>query len=205
MRNVLEHSQCKAAWGADTSKGRAQSFDAQFPECCCEGHSLTSDRSGVAQDELVARIFTTPDSYRQDKKEIIWNKLVRAFSDGLSMFRSGCSADEIRAAVARLTTSGAEPTTLAGATLIEASMVRAIGTPCRWFCVYDTDAAEFSIHSDIIGTWPDRTLSKTKTELEKQTRLRSLRDAFDTSFVPSTSADELIAQLRARNFYVVGE
>lgn len=202
---MLEHSQCKAAWGADVSKGRAQSFDALFPECCCEGHSLTSDRSGVAPNELIARIFTTPDSYQQDKKEIIWNKLVRAFSDGLSMFRSGCSADEIRTAVERLTTSGAEPTTLAGVTLMAASTVRAVGTPSRWFCVYDTDAAEFSIHADVIGTWPDRTLSKTKTEAEKQIRLRSLRDAFNTSFVPSSSADELIAELRARNFEVIGE
>lgn len=191
---------CRETWLADTSKARAENFDEKFPACCCEPHSFAGRDSGVASDELVARIFTTPDAVNADTREIIWNKLVRVYSDGLSMFRSGCTEAQIREAVNRLTAGGAEPNSLAGVTLISASSIRQAGHPIKWFCLYDTVAAEFDVHADIIGTWTDKALSKTKQRAERESRLRELRRRFNETFVPSATVEELVAALRARGF-----
>lgn len=199
----MSGEECVAAWQADTTKQRAQSFDGLFPACCCEAHSLGKGGSGIGNDDLVARIFTTPDSYSLDAREVVWGKLVRTYSDGLSMFRAGCTETQVRDAITRLTSGGAEPNSLAGATLVKAGTLRAAGQPHRWFCVYDTDAQEFDAHSDLIGTWPDANLSKTQQEKQKQGRLRDLRKRFSDAFVPSNTADELIQALRDRQFSIV--
>jgi hypothetical protein len=199
----MDHSICRDAWNSDNSRGRAAAFDSCFPDCCCEAHSLKFDAPGVGDQELVARIFTTPASYDQNTKEVVWNKLVRAFSDGLSMFRSGCSEDQVRDAVERLTRGGAEYNELAGVALVRVENVRKLGLPGRWFCIYDTESSDFSYHTDLLGTRTDPGLSKTKQRSEEQERLRALRDEFTSSFVLSSSVDELITQLRARNFEIV--
>lgn len=193
---------CAEAWLADTSKARAENFDAKFPACCCEPHSFAGRDGGIPNAELVARIFTTPDTVSADTQEIIWNKLVRVYSDGLSMFRSGCTEAQIREAVNRLTTNGEEPNSLAGVTLIPAENVREAGQPAKWFCVYDTTAAEFDVHADLIGAWTDKTLSKSKQRAERESRLRELRRRFNSAFVPSTTVEELVIELRARGFEI---
>lgn len=193
---------CAEAWLSDSSKRRAEAFDEKFPNCCCEEHSFAGRERGVHDDELVARLFTTPYSYLSDTQGIIWNKLVRVYSDGLSTFRAGCDEAEIREAIERLTTGGAEPNTLAGATLLRASEIRKIGDPQRTFCVYDTAASEFSVHADLIGTWSDKSLSNSKQREQRESRTRELRRIFNEFFVPSATADELIAALRARGFTI---
>lgn len=192
---------CESAWLADASKARAENFDRTFPKCCCEEHSLGGCGRPVNDDELLARIFTTPDTYSNDTHEIIWNKLVRVYSDGLSTFRSGCTEEEIRSFVDRLTTGGAEPTSLAGATLIRAANLRQAGDPCRWFCVYDTSESQFSCHADLIGTWPDAS-SKTKLKAEQASRMRSLRTRFSEAFLPSATVEELLEVLRLNGFVI---
>lgn len=196
---------CAEAWSADTSKSRAETFDERFPACCCETHSFAGRDGGVTGVDLVARIFTTPDTFSTDTQEIIWHKLVRVYSDGLSMFRPGCTEAQIREAVKRLTTGGEEPYSLAGATLTPAENIRQAGQPKRWFCIYDTTAPEFDVHADLVGTWPDRTLSKSKQRAERESRLRELRRRFNNAFVPSTTAEELIVALRDRGFEIHAE
>ena len=199
----MDHSVCRDAWSSDISRDRAANFDTRFPDCCCETHSLKSDVPGVGGQELIARIFTTPESYNRNTKEVVWDKLVRAFSDGLSMFRSGCSECQIRNAVERLTKGGAEINELAGVALIPVEKVRKLGDPCRWFCVYDTESADFSFHTDLIATRTDHNLSRNKQKLQKNERLRVLRDEFMSYFVSSSSVDDLIYQLRKRNFEII--
>jgi hypothetical protein len=199
----MDHSICRDAWKSDSSRGRASSFDLCFPDCCCEAHSLKSDAPGVGDRELIARIFTTPESYNQNTREVVWNKLVRAFSDGLSMFRSGCSEGQIRDAVEKLTRGGAENNELAGVALIHVEKIRKLGNPSRWFCIYDTESDEFSSHTDLIATRTDPNLSRSKQGLQQSERVRALRDEFTSSFVFSSSVDDLIDQLRARDFEIV--
>ncbi|WP_157089073.1 hypothetical protein [Novosphingobium capsulatum] len=198
----MSSEECRAAWGADTSRDRAQNFDGRFPSCACEEHSLQINGFSVQNDELVAKIFTSPDTVDLETGEVVWNKLVRTYSDGLSMFRSGCTEQQVRQIIQRLTTGGAVQTALAGAAVMTARVLRSAGNPDRWFCLYDTESADFDVHSDLIGTWPDAP-SKTQLAKAKESRLRVLRNLFTSAFVVGTTADQLIEELRARNFMIL--
>lgn len=195
-------SNCIEAWAADRSRARAETFDAIFANCQCEQHSLGTG-TAVANDDLVARIFTTPYSYDLSLSEVLYGRLMRVYSDGLSLFRPGCTEVQLREAVRRLTEGGEEKNELAGVALLPARELRSLGEQSRWFCVYDTDGSEFDVHADLIGTWPDRTLSKSKNKGEQQIRLRSLSKRFSAFFISSSSVDQLIEELRKRQFSIL--
>jgi hypothetical protein len=193
---------CVEAWTADGTKNRTHTFDEKFPHCCCEVHSFSGKHSHLSPTELMARIITSPFSYDLDGKTIIWSKLVRIYSDGFSLFRAGCFESEVKQAVERAISGGAEPQTLVGAALITVGTVRNAGEPEKWFCVYDTVAEEFSEHADIAGTRPDLTLSNTQQRRQKESRMRTLRDLISETFIYAATAEELISRLRSSCFEI---
>ena len=181
---------------------RAEAFDALFPACACEAHSFAGKASPLLGDDQLARIMTTPGTFNETTKEIIWPKLVRVYTDGISCFRPGCTEGQLLAAIKQLMEGGAEPQVLYGAAVLTVGDVRGAGDPDRWFCVHDTEADEFSEHADIIGTRPDAP-SKTKLKEIQSSRIRNLRDRMGTKIVQATDPMDLIVQLRAGGFSVL--
>lgn len=195
---------CVKAWYASKNlKTRTQEFDKNYPGCCCEGHSFSGKDQPLLGDEKLARILTSPGSYTLDTKMIIWTKLVRVFTDGLSLFRPGWSEREVRQAVERLLNGGAEPQILVGAAVLTVSDVRALGNSSRWFCVYDTESLDFTKHADIAMTNPDINLSRTKYTKESEIRVKHLRDIMDKQVVIAGSAEDLISKLRSFSFNII--
>ena len=138
-----------------------------------------------------------------DSKTVVWTKLVRAVTDGLSLFRPGCSEQQVKKAVQKLLSGGAEPQSLIGVALVSVADVRSSGGSVRWFCVYDTKSDEFKEHADIAMTNPDFTLSKTQSEKQSQIRMRDLRDRMSNNIIFATTADELILSLRSSGFEIL--
>lgn len=201
-RYIVAVDACVSDWLADTSRGRAESFDRLHPDCECEKHSFCGNATALATTEIVARIITTPGTFDETAQEIIWSKLVRLYTDGLSMFRSGCTEAEVREAVRRLTTTGAEPQQLFGVALASVGTIRAAGSPERWFCVYDTEASEFSAHADVIGRWP-QAVSKNQRAKLRESRTRNLRNRLGRWIVRASTAGELIDSLQGQGFVVL--
>lgn len=192
---------CLADWSATAGKTRFNDFEVLHPQCTCEIAS-NSEAMGMDGSELIARLLTTPHTYSLDASEVIWNRLVRVYSDGLSFFRPGCTRAELAAAIGRLTAGGAEPQELVGASLTVADQVRACATDDeRWFCAYATPAPEFSVHADVIAR-PITADSNTAKRKIQETRTRALRDRVGADVVFAKNLDDLVAGLADRGFAI---
>lgn len=189
---------CLETWESLSGRERYRDFDVACPNCCCE----SSDDLGLHSDELIAKLVTSPYSYSFDTAEVLWQKMIRAYSDGLSFFRPGCTEQEIHDAVVRLTAGGAEPQQLVGATLTVVRRVRDPEPGARWFAAYGTPALEFTSHADVIGRIPIAP-SKTQVAKLKESRLRQLRNIIGENVVLADTASTLVQGLRLRGFAVV--
>ncbi len=184
---------CRATFeGAETLK-RAESLDAAFPQCTCEPWSLTSSGGpGLQDDELVARILTSPDAYEEDTSTILTSKLTQIYAMGMSVVRQGASDAEIASTVQDLLSNASEVRKLIGAVVIGVSALRAYANDddaARWFGVYATDDRGKTHHVDVLGT---------KVGKGAQSRRRNRLAADMTPLlVRADNVIDLIANLRA--------
>jgi hypothetical protein len=191
---------CRAAMdAAPTPYLRASALDAAFPVCECEQWSLSETHANpIADDELIARILTSPDGYNETEHTIVTSKLSDIYSLGMSVIRQGASDAEILATIGELTSSAHDERNLVGAVLLETKEVRAYLDDERWFGVYATDDRGKSHHGDILGTFPDVSNNQ-KQKITGRRRYR-LRDDIIGKIIFSEDPAELIEELRARGF-----
>lgn len=195
-------SLCQAAWEASRNMKRAETFDEQFPDCACEQHEVSTSGPAVADGDVVAHLITSPKAWDEQASTMLWTRMMLTYSIGLSFFRAGSKESEIAAAVDSLVNNASQPQKLIGATIVTAGAIRALEDGERYFCVYDTDAEEFSMHVDIVGRWV-KGLSKNKWGLTKERRQKALRDELNKNIVFASDANELVTNLRAAGFYVI--
>jgi len=175
---------------------RARLLDKEWPGCECERESLQSEGGKpVADDEVVARILTSPEGYDITTRALVATKLQSVYSCGLSVIRSGASDAEISNTVDQLTRAS-ETSSLVGAIVLPVADIRALRDEEAWFGVYATDDGNKTHHVDIAGTWPNSGSNKEKRKRQDDRRMR-LRDKFASRILFANDAAGLIAQLRA--------
>ncbi|WP_372706695.1 hypothetical protein [Brevundimonas sp.] len=183
---------CRAAWAIAAPHNKAGALDLAFPQCFCEPWSLVGDdHRGVADEEVVARILTTPGMY--DAGLILTQKLTSVSAGGASLIRAGASDVEILGTIMNLLQNAAEPQTLLGAAIFSAGNVRSLGQPQKNFGVYHTPDGAKNHHVDLLAT----TLAGSKTAQKKTERDRryQLRDFMMPTIVAANDPDELLAAL----------
>lgn len=183
---------CRAVLEAAPLYERASRLDAAFPNCACETWALTnSNGSGISDEQLVARILTSPDSYNESTSTILTGKLTQVYSIGMSVIRQGASDEEIRKTIEDLTTGGSEQKRLIGAVVASAAMFRSYVTEetgFKWFGLYATDDRGKLNHGDVLGT--------TTTSKQQQKRRYRLATDMQNHVLVSTECEELICKLR---------
>lgn len=185
---------CRAAWNAATPHDKAHALDAAFPQCFCEPWSLVSDGyNGVANNEVVARVLTTPGMY--DAGLILTQKLTSVSAGGASLIRTGASDAEILNTITNLLMNAAEPQTLLGAAVFSAGNVRSLGQPERHFGVYHTPDGAKTHHVDLLATALAGSRSAQK-KIERDRRYQ-LRDFMMPTIVAANDPDDLLMALRA--------
>jgi len=186
---------CRQAWNNAQPHQRAPAIDAAFPDCKCEAHSLCAvGGDGVGDNELLARILTSPTDYDETTSTILTQRLMHLYSLGMSVIRQGANDDEIIGTIDELTNAD-EPRKLVGAVIIPTSMIRAFADPKRWFAAYATDDREKIHHVDLCGTTPDGSNSQVKKI--SSARRYALRDAMSAHVILAGDAPALLACLRA--------
>jgi hypothetical protein len=188
--------ECHQAWVESSEFDKACGLDRAHPNCSCEAHSLRSQGGdGVANTEILARVFTDPASYNQSTSTIVSAKITSVHSAGLSTIRQGASDQEISDTINTLLSSG-EAQSLVGAAVFETSAIREFGDLDRWFGVYATDDDNKEHHVDVLGTCP--TGSNKEIKNLKSARRSELRKMLEECIVFSSDPAELIAELRTR-------
>lgn len=189
----MSADQCKAALNAAPDLKRAEHLDAAFPKCACEPWALTAAHGpGIPNEELVARVLTSPDAYEEATSTILSSKLTHIYSLGMSVIRQGASDDEIKHTVHDLLSGGSEPRHLIGAVVANGTMIRAYGNEddaAQWFGLYATDDRGKLRHGDVFGT----TVSKG----QQQKRRHRLAADMQPLVVPAADVVDLISKLRA--------
>lgn len=190
---------CRATWAASPILKRAETIDAAFPGCACEPFSLqASGGDGVSNDELLARVLTSPDAYDEKTSSILTQKLMAVYSLGLSVIRQGAADAEILGTIDQLLQGQAEPRKLVGAILFSTRIIRSYDAASRWFGVYATDDDHKQHHVDIIGTTPAGSTSQSK-KLKNERRYR-LADDLRQYVIFADQRDALLAELRDAGF-----
>jgi len=187
---------CRTVWNGAADNDKARALDAQHPNCACEPCSLRiAGGTPVTDDEVVARIITSPSDYNEDTGDVLTRRLTSLYGAGVSLVRSGASDDEIKETIFQLTGGPAAQNKLVGAAILKALDIRRLGNPEKWFCVYDTNAGEKKHHGDIAGTSP----SGTNSQIEKQQKVRryKLKDELSNKLVLAADTDALIVAMRA--------
>lgn len=191
---------CCDVWHLSIGTKRAVELDGEFPECQCEPFSLRAEGGDpVANDELLARIITSPEDYDLNEGQILTQKLTVLYSRGLSVIRSGASDEEIEETIEELMGRQGEPQTLVGAVVLKSSDIREMKDESRWFGIYATDAGKKQHHADLLGTFP--TLgSNNQIRKTRDKRRYKLVDAMVGKLIRADSPPDLIASLRAVGF-----
>lgn len=169
---------CRAAFNAAPVIDRAGQLDAAFPKCACEPWSLQNvGGNGVASNELVARVFTSPGGYNEDEG-ILTGKLTQLYAMGLSVIRQGASDAEIEATIDELTTANpSDVQTLVGAVVINVQSLRDYANDDeRWFGVYATDDGSKLHHVDILGTTPQGASNNAQRRASRDRRYKLAAD-----------------------------
>lgn len=178
---------------------RADALDTAFPVCACEKWSLADAHPlPVADDELIARILTSPEGYDETENTIVTKKLSDIYSIGMSVIRQGASDDEILGTISDLTEKAADESSLIGAVLLEAKELRAYLDEERWFGVYATDDRKKLHHGDVFGTFPQGSKSQ-RLKITGRRRYR-LRDDLVGKIIFDSEPASLLAQMRQRGF-----
>jgi len=192
----MTRESCRCVWTAPPDNSRAERLDVAHPHCACECHSLCEDGHGpVADEDVLARILTSPDGYDIDAREIVTGKLTQVYSCGLSVVRRGASDNEILETIHRLVNGQHEPQELFGAAIFAADQIRGMGDGTRWFGVYATDDEAKKHHGDIAGTTP-KAASKKAVKNEKTRRRYQLRDRITPQLITAANDQDLLRQLR---------
>lgn len=174
---------------------RAASIDQCFPECACEAWSLCeAGGAPVGDDELIARVLTSPDAYEEDTATIVTGKLTSLYSLGLSVIREGAGDEEIITTINDLLDGAAEPKKLVGAIVVKAAMLRSYADPAQWFGVYATDDRNKSHHVDIFGTTPEG--GSSKANRARKERRYTLADDLSSQIVFADDSATLVEKLR---------
>lgn len=189
--------ECYRTWADAGEHDKACGLDHIHPNCVCEMHSLQSKGgAAVANEEVLARVFTDPASYQYSTSLIVSQKITSVHGAGLSTIRQGASDEEISETINALLKGGQEAQSLVGAAVFETSTVRELGDPDRWFGVYATDDGNKKHHVDILGTCP---AGATKSGKGLRSKRRSeLRQILQRSIIFQSDPDELLAELRLR-------
>lgn len=188
--------ECHQAWAASGEFDKACGLHRAHPNCICEIHSLRlQGGDGVANTEILARVFTDPASYNQSTSTIVSAKITSVHGAGLSTIRQGASDQEIADTINTLLSSG-ESQSLVGAAVFETSVIREFGDLDRWFGVYATDDDNKEYHVDVLGTCP--TVSKSQDKKLKSARRNELRKMLEESLIREADPTKLLAELRAR-------
>jgi hypothetical protein len=189
--------ECHQAWAASGEFDKACGLDLAHPNCICEVHSLRSQGGdGVANAEILARVFTDPASYNQSTSTIVSAKITSVYGAGLSTIRQGASDQEITDTINALLSGGVEAQSLVGAAVFETSTIRAFSNPDRWFGVYATDDGDKEHHVDVLGICP--AVSKNQFKNLQSARRNELRKMLENSLIRASDPTELIAELRTR-------
>jgi hypothetical protein len=188
--------ECHQAWAESGEFDKACGLDRAHPHCMCESHSLRlQGGDGVANTEILARVFTDPASYNQSTSTIVSAKITSVHGAGLSTIRQGASDQEINDTINTLLSSS-EIQSLVGAAVFEASAIRDFGDPDQWFGVYATDDDSKEHHVDVLGTCP--TGSNKEIKNLKSARRSELRKMLEESLIRESDPTKLLAELRAR-------
>jgi hypothetical protein len=188
-------AECHQAWAESGEFDKACGLDRVHPNCICEAHSLRSQGGdGVANTEILARVFTDPASYNQSTSTIVAAKITSVHGAGLSTIRQGASDREITDTINTLLSSGQEAQSLVGAAVFKTSAVRNFGDQERWFGVYATDDGNKEHHVDVLGTC--HAVSKSQLNRLKSDRRNELRKLLEESLIIESDLESLIAALR---------
>lgn len=187
---------CKEVWASAPDRLKAAALDSAFPNCSCESNGLSTGGAGpVLDDEVVARIITSPDGYDCDRKELVRAKLTAIYSSGLSIIRQNASDEEIELTVRQQTVETTERNRLVGAAIMRARDIRYDGVPPRRFCLYDTDEPNKAYHADILAPTPQG--GTNQREQAKKKARKQLEKLLMAHLVEVSSTSELIVQIRA--------
>jgi hypothetical protein len=190
-------AECHRAWADSGENDKACGLDRAYPNCACEVHSLREQGGGgVADNEVLARVFTDPASYNLSTSAMVTAKITSVHGAGLSTIRQGASDREISDTINALLNGAQEAQTLVGAAVFETSIVREIGGPERWFGAYATDDYNKEHHVDILGTCPK--ISTNQANKMKSARRSELRKVLERGLIRKSDPVELIAELRNR-------
>lgn len=185
--------ECRKTWASAEELKKAPELDAAFPNCACEECSLVDGLSAaISNEELLARVLTTPGGYSND--EILTQKLTSAAGPGLSVIRKGASDAEILDTISNLIDGQAIPQELLGAAVFSAEDLRTLGKPDRWFGVYHTPDAGKLHHADVLATTPSG--SKNQQKVQSSQRRGLLRDMLMKSILFEGEAQALLRALR---------
>ncbi len=188
--------ECHQAWAASGEFDKACGLDRAHPNCICESHSLRlQGGDGVANTEILARVFTDPASYNQSTSTIVSAKITSVHGAGLSTIRQGASDQEITDTINALLSGGVEAQSLVGAAVFETSTIRAFSNPDRWFGVYATDDRDKEHHVDVLGICP--AVSKNQLKNLQSARRNELRKLLEARLIRESDLEDLIAALRA--------
>lgn len=183
---------CRVALEAAPINQRAEHLDKAFPQCACEPWSLTEvGGDGIASDELIARVLTSPDAYDETTSTLLTSKLTQLYAMGMSTIRQGCSDAEIKHTVTTLVDGAAEPRKLIGAIVLPAQKFRDYANDddaARWFGVYATDDSGKLHHADVFGTKASKG--------QQQKRRYRLAEEVQPFLVKAADPDELLTKLR---------
>lgn len=189
--------ECHRAWADAGEHDKACGLDGKHPNCACEMHSLRSrGGEGVADEEILARVFTDPASFNQSTSTIVSGKITSVYSAGLSTIRQGASDQEITDTINTLLNGGQEEQSLIGAAVFQTSAIRALEDQDRWFGVYATDDGLKEHHVDLLGTC--QAASKSQLRKLQSTRRNELRKILEQSLIFKSDPKELLAELRSR-------
>jgi hypothetical protein len=97
--------------------------------------------------------------------------------------------------VDQLTKGGAEPNSLVGAAILRVSAIRTLGTPERWFCVYDTEDGTKEHHADVLATIPQAE-SRSKRDRVEKDRRAELSKLLGSYVVKASTVPDLVGLLR---------
>lgn len=195
----MSQAACQKAWSDASEHDKACGLDRAHPDCVCEAHSLRhAGGAGVASGEFLARVFTDPASFQLSTGAIVAQKITSVHGAGLSTIRQGASDQEISETIESLLNGGQETQSLVGAAVFEASAIRGMGEPERWFGAYATDDGNKEHHADILGTCPSG--SNTQVKNLKSARRNELRKVLQESMIFASDPIALLAELRSRGF-----
>ncbi len=188
---------CHRAWADSDERDKACGLDHVHPNCICEPHSLRAQGGyGISDNEILARVLTSPGSYDESASTIVSAKLTNVYGPGLSTIRQGASDQEITDTINTLLSGGEEVQALFGAAVFGTSDIRAFTDPDRWFGVYATDDGPKEHHADVLGTCP--TVSKSQFRKLQSVRRNELRKLLEASLIRESDLKGLIAALRTR-------